>query len=116
MKNQKTLCVIPAINLFSLKQDMNTHMKIKHHHKKDHKCESCDRAFSTSGDLQRHISVVHHKKRDIKCEVCQKALTSNTNMMRHYSVLHEGKKVHDCKLCSFGPPLGLGQPWGQVGI
>ena len=41
--------------------------------KKDHKCDSCGKAFSFAGDLKRHIKAVHNNGlKDHKCDSCGK--------------------------------------------
>ena len=48
-------------------------MKIVHENKKNHKCDSCRKAFSLAGDLKKHITnTVHNGLKDHKCDSCAK--------------------------------------------
>ena len=37
-----------------------SHINLAHYGKKDHKCDSCGKAFSISGNFVKHISFIHN--------------------------------------------------------
>ena len=43
-------------------------MNAVHNGQKDHKCDSCGKAFSLAGVLKRHINAVHNGQKDHECE------------------------------------------------
>ena len=46
---------------FSMKCNLEKHIKTVHDKVKSYKCDLCMKAFGQKGDLQRHIQIVHHK-------------------------------------------------------
>ena len=62
--------------------------------KKDHKCDSCEKAFSRVGYLKRHI-VVHNGQKDHKCDSCGKAFSRAGNLKIHIYAVHIGQKDHN---------------------
>ena len=40
--------------------DLKKHIHSVHNGQKDHKCDSCGKAFSSAGDLKKHINAVHN--------------------------------------------------------
>ena len=61
---------------------------------KDHKCDSCGKAFSQAGHLKTHINSVHDKKKDHKCYSCGKAFSQAGDLKRHINSVHNDQKHH----------------------
>ena len=45
-------------------QSKERHKNSVHNGQKDHKCDSCGKAFSRPGHLKKHIKAVHDNKSD----------------------------------------------------
>ena len=58
-------------------------MKIIHEGIKDHKCELCEKSFSIKGNLNQHMKSVHEGIKDHKCELCGKYFSSKQNLKCH---------------------------------
>ena len=58
--------------------------------KKNHKCDSCEKAFSQSGVLKIHINSVHNGKKDHKCDLCEKSFSHAGSLKRHINSVHNG--------------------------
>ena len=66
---------------------------------RNHKCNSCEKAFTQAGALRTHIALVHEGIKDHQCEKCSKAFASANDLKRHINDVHEGIKSHQCELC-----------------
>ena len=62
---------------------MKGHINTVHNGKKNHKCDSCEKAFYQTGDLKKHIDVVHNAKKDHICDICGKAFSQVGNLNQH---------------------------------
>ena len=59
---------------------LKSHINSVHYGKKDHKCDSCEKAFSQAWILKQHINSVHTKsvhenEKAHKCDDCGKSFT-----------------------------------------
>ena len=68
---------------------MKNHINAIHNGQKDHKCGSCEKAFSAAGSLKTHINSVHNGQKDYKCDFCGKAFFQANSLKRHITV-HNG--------------------------
>ena len=66
---------------------------------KNHKCETCGKAFTYPGHLKEHISSVHEGVKNHKCEKCGKAFSRADNLRSHIKSVHEGERNHKCDIC-----------------
>ena len=55
---------------------------------KDHKCDSCGKAFSEAGKLKKHINSVHNGQKDQKCDLCETAFSTSQNLKKHINAVH----------------------------
>ena len=60
--------------------------------KKEHKCDSCSRAYSYAKDLKRHINSVHIGRRDHKCDFCGKAFSAGQSLKKHIHSDHNAQE------------------------
>ena len=67
--------------------------------KKDHKCETCGKAYTSTYKLKRHINSVHEGLKNHNCETCGKDFNLKSTLRRHIRNVHEGLKNHKCDLC-----------------
>ena len=63
---------------------------------KDHKCDSCGKAFSVSGDLKKHINSVHYGH---KCDSCGKSFSQAAHLKTHIKLVHQNQRNHKCDSC-----------------
>ena len=56
--NDKIKCQFCSKNI--TKKYMRDHINSVHNVQKDHKCDSCGKAFSKAGNLKRHINSAHN--------------------------------------------------------
>ena len=66
---------------------LRVHLEIK-----DHKCESCGKAFAVKGSLAKHIFRLHEGHRDKKCHSCGKSFFFDADLKKHIRSVHEGIK------------------------
>ena len=59
-----------------------------HKGEKDHKCGSCDKAFSQSGSLNTHIKSVHEKQKNHRCIDCEKTFVDLSSLKSHEKLQH----------------------------
>ena len=55
---------------------------------KDHKCNSCEKAYSYAHHLKTHINSVHNGKKDHKCDICGTAFSQAGNLKKHINSIH----------------------------
>ena len=72
---------------------MKIHINVVHNGQKDHKCDSCGKAFSYRGDLKKHKNSVHNGQKDHKCDSCGKSFSEAGNLKTHINSAHNGKKT-----------------------
>ena len=56
--------------------------------KKNHKCDSCGKAFFQGGHLREHINSVHNGQKDHKCDSCGKSFSQYGSLKKHINVVH----------------------------
>ena len=61
-----------------MKKDINS----VYNGQKDHKCDSCGKAFSQAGDLKKHINAIHNGLKDHKCDLW-KAFSRAGDLKKH---------------------------------
>ena len=84
---------------FNLLESLKTHILSFHGGVKNHKCDTCNKAFTTSQRLQIHISEVHEGTKNCKCKACGKAFFLAKDLKRHIRSVHERVKNHKCEIC-----------------
>ena len=63
------------------------HIDSVHNGQKDHKFDSCGKAFSKGENLKTHINSVHNGQKDHKCDSCGKAF-SEAGTLKIITVTH----------------------------
>ena len=86
---------------------MKTHINSVHNGEKDHKCDSCEKAFSRAGHLKIHINAVHNGQKDHKCDICGKAFSQAGDLNRHINLVHHGQKKKSIMNSEICKPLNL---------
>ena len=81
-----------------LEQDTNISPKILDHNVKPHKCEVCGKNFTLKGEMNRHIKTVHMKVKTIKCSFCPKTFAKKVVRDSH-ELLHTGARPFQCDQC-----------------
>ena len=61
--------------------------------KKQHKCQTCDKAFWEPSDLKKHVSQIHDKLKPFNCEVCQFRTATISNLNIHRKKSHERPSI-----------------------
>ena len=69
-------------------RNLKRHINSVHNGQKDHKCDSCGKAFSRAGHLKRHIDSVHNGQKDHKCDSCGNAFSQAGNLKTHIDSVH----------------------------
>ena len=67
---------------------LKKHINSVHNGQKDHKCDSCGKAFSSTGDLKKHTIAVHKGQKDHKCDFCGKLFSLSGYLKKHINVQH----------------------------
>uniref|UniRef100_A0A1B0DQD5 Uncharacterized protein n=1 Tax=Phlebotomus papatasi TaxID=29031 RepID=A0A1B0DQD5_PHLPP len=94
IKNHEcTICGVRKVTNYELSIHMNTHTK-----EKMWDCEFCSHKFSIRLNLQRHLKTVHHGIRDYHCTICEKSFKNSKNLKYHL-MLHSGEKPYACSQC-----------------
>ena len=78
---------------------MINHINAVHNSQKDHKCDSCGKAFSEAGSLKTHINGVHNGQKVHKCDSCGKAFSQAWILRGHINSVHNGIKDYKCDSC-----------------
>ena len=78
---------------------MKKHINHVHNCQKDHKCESCGKAFSSAGDLKDHINGVHNGQKAHQCDSCNKSFGFPSQLKIHIFCFHEDHPENKCKSC-----------------
>ena len=76
---------------------LKIHIKAIHNSQRDHKCDSCGKAFSHAGDLKKHTKQVHAGWRDLRCDFCGKYFSQSWVLKRHINTVHDVEKRPQCK-------------------
>ena len=63
-------------------------MNAVHNGQKDHKCDSCGKAFSQAGDTFIQFIII---KKGHKCESCGKSFSIAQYLKKHIKGVHSGK-------------------------
>ena len=58
---------------------------------KDHKCDSCEKAFSKAWMKKNHINIVHYGIKDHKCDFCEKSFSQAGHMKNHINSVHKSQ-------------------------
>ena len=96
--NRLTLCILTNISLtFCLLtiKSLTSFRVTVHNGRKDHKCDSCAKAFSEAGSLKTHINSVHNGQKDYKCDICGKAFSQAGSLNTHINSVHNGQKINN---------------------
>ena len=56
--------------MFSLKGNMNFHIKRVHEKLKPFPCDRCDKFFLTEGRVRTHKEISHDKVKKVQCNIC----------------------------------------------
>ena len=75
---KKITNVTHVVRHFSGTGNLQKHIDAVHNSKKDHKCESCTKAFS--------------EPEDHKCDLCGKAFSQSGQLKKHIKAIHNGQK------------------------
>ena len=104
-------------NFKNVEQSDKIQLQVKHHKKRNYKCESCGRTFIKTKYLKRHISSIHEGQKTesetmklandkekskvtiFDCNLCKKSYLEKPKMIRHMNIVHKGLKEFFCKLC-----------------
>ena len=70
-KGLKTQCDICKKDF----KNLRSHTRVVHQKIKNHKCDSCEKAFHLPKDLKLHIGAIHDKK-PMSCQNCDKVLAN----------------------------------------
>ena len=60
----------------------------RHEGRRDHKCESCGKAFFASSGLKKHVDTVHKGLKPYQCSFCNTAYGQNGDLKRHVKRCH----------------------------
>ena len=66
--------------------------------KKNHKCDSCGKAYFTPYDLDLHAKSVHEEKR-VTCQYCGLKLTRRYTLKNHILAVHSNVAKFKCSIC-----------------
>ena len=55
----KKITNVTHVKRFSTGGNLKIHVNAVHNGQKDHKCDSCGKAFSTAGSMRKHNKSVH---------------------------------------------------------
>ena len=79
------------------------HIREVHEGRRNHKCESCGKAFSNSGRRKRHIDTVHKGLKPHQCCFCNTAYGQSGDLKRHIKRCHpnEYKSLEEKKDITF---------------
>ena len=84
---------------FASKQGMNTHTKSVHEGEKPFKCDICDYISAKKSHVKTHTQSVHEKKKPFKCSICDYSFAQKQQLKRHIQLVHEKKKLYKCNIC-----------------
>ena len=75
------------------------HIREVHEGRRNHKCESCGKAFKNSRGLKRHIDTVHKGLKPYQCSFCNTAYGQSGDLKRHIKRCHpkENQILEDSK-------------------
>jgi uncharacterized Zn-finger protein len=68
----------------------------------NYQCETCQYVFTLKSNLQRHIKTVHEKLKPFQCEICKKTFGHRQNFLDHIKFVHDKIKNVTCNKCGKG--------------
>ena len=86
---------------FSVKTNLNKHIKYVHEKKKLFKCNICDINFAYRHGMNFHTKSVHEGEKPFKCDVCDYSSARKSHLKAHTQSVHEKKKPFKCNICDY---------------
>ena len=77
---------------YTQSHNLKTHISRSH---TGHQCDSCGKNFSQSESLKTHVSIIHNHK----CNSCEKSYTKAHDLKSHISKTHGKTAGHKCDSC-----------------
>uniref|UniRef100_A0A7S1TLB1 C2H2-type domain-containing protein n=1 Tax=Erythrolobus australicus TaxID=1077150 RepID=A0A7S1TLB1_9RHOD len=84
---------------FSLKYNLNKHIKNVHEHQRPFKCPSCPMTFQQKNHQVKHVATVHENIRPFKCDHCDASFGWVGVLRKHVALIHEKQRPYVCELC-----------------
>ena len=96
MKEKRPSLVQFVIIDFSLKGDLNIHIKRQHGR---FNCEICNLDFMKNTELAKHKESFHEMKNPFSCHICDGSYYHKGTLTRHIKIVYEGERKYKCSTC-----------------
>ncbi|XP_072023227.1 uncharacterized protein [Amphiura filiformis] len=83
--------------LFSSRQAVIYHIRLRHTNEKPYKCDICQKAFHRKDHLKDHV-MNHGNEKPFKCKMCLKSFARKRGLKNH-ELLHKPRTRHQCEIC-----------------
>ncbi|ODM97987.1 putative zinc finger protein [Orchesella cincta] len=85
---------------FSLRDQLEAHVRTQHHEEKPFECDQCSEKFSLRDSLQRHKMRAHNYSK-FKCQLCPKEFADRIGMEWHMQASHGigNRQTFHCGIC-----------------
>ncbi len=64
----------------------------------DYKCDDCTKIYTTKNALRQHIKIKHSTIQSLQCVKCDKHFLNNRSLNKHLYKVHPSK-LHSCTFC-----------------